>query len=167
MSDPSSSPLRAAANGFADLAAWLSELASAHVVDAASAADDGRLDVTTAMAQAATVPLIGWVALVNEIVDAATVITLPPQRLRERTSDEHLGLEGWKGKKLAVGELVNGFGERLPKAVDVSVEPEKLGADLVFRLRATAIPHDCVGVYRGTARPKGAKRSVPVLLVIP
>jgi hypothetical protein len=167
MSDPSSNPLRAAAQGFTDLAAWLGELASTHLVDAASAADEGRLDMTSAIARAATLPLIGWVALVNEIVDAATVITLPPQRLRERTSDEHVGLEGWKGKSLAVSDLVNGFGDRLPKGVEVSVEPEKLGTDLAFRLRATKIPHECVGVYSGTARPKGAKRSVPVWLVIP
>jgi hypothetical protein len=167
MSDPSLQPLTAAAEGFVALAGWLGELASAHVVEVARAADEGRLDGTAAVARSAALPLIGWVAVVNEVLDAAAVITLPPQRLRERTSDEHIGLKGWEGQKLVARGLVNGFGERLDPRVHVNVESETIGDDLVFRLRATGIPHECVGVYSGTVCPEGAESSVPVWLVIP
>jgi hypothetical protein len=170
MSDPSLQPLRAAATGFVDLAGWLAGLTGAHIVEVATAADEGRLDATTALARSAVLPLIGWVALANEIVDAATVITLPPQQLRERTSDKQLGRREWEGKELVAKDFVNAFGERLPDSVRVTVEPETLGADLAFTVRATGITHDCVGVYSGIAHPKEAARSdnlVPVWLVIP
>jgi len=169
MSDASLQPLTAAAKGFVDLAGWLAGLAGAHIVDVARAADEGRLDATTALARSAALPLIGWVAVANEVLDAATVITLPPQRLRERTSDKQLGRKGWEGKKLVAKDFVNAFGEPLPASVRVSVEPETLGDDLEFRLQATGITHDCVGVYSGVAHPKGArsKTPVPVWLVIP
>ena len=167
MSDPSLQPLTAAAQGFAALAGWLGELAGAHLVDVARAADEGRLDGTAALARSAALPLIGWVALVNELVDAATVITLPPQRLRERISDDHIGLRDWDGQNLVARGLVNGFGEPLDPRVHVSVEAETTGDDLVFRLRATGIPHECVGVYSGTVGPQEAESSVPVWLVIP
>jgi hypothetical protein len=170
MSDATPRPLTAAAGGFVALADWLGGLARSHVTDVARAADDGSLDATTALARSAALALIGWVALANEVLDAATVITLPPLRLRERTSDEHIGREGWEGQTLEATDFVNGFNEPLPDTVHVTVEPETLRADLVFRLRATGITHDCVGVYRGIAQPTGAASSdpsVPVWLVIP
>ena len=165
-SDPPLQPLTAAARGFVGLAGWLGELAGAHVVDVARAADEGRLDGTAALARSAALPLIGWVAFVNEVIDAATVITLPPQRLRERTSDRHIGLEGWEGKRLVARDLVNGFGEPLDPRVDVDVETT-VGDDLGFVLRATRIPHECVGVYSGTVGPEDDDSSVPVWIVIP
>ncbi|MGH9290795.1 MAG: hypothetical protein ACRD0V_21285 [Acidimicrobiales bacterium] len=170
MSDASSRPLTAAAEGFVALAGWLGELARTHIVDVARATDEGRLDATTALARSAALPLIGWVALANEVLDAATVITLPPQQLRESTADKQLGRQGWEGKKLVAEGFVNAFGERLPDSVHVSVEPETLGPDLAFTVRATGITHDCVGVYSGIAHPEGAARSktpVPVWLVVP
>jgi hypothetical protein len=167
MSDSSLQPLTAAARGFVELAGWLGELAGAHLVDVARAVDEGRLDGTAALARSAALPLIGWVALVNEVLDAATVITLPPQRLRERTSDDHIGPQAWEGQNLVARDLVNGFGEPLDPRVHVNVEAETTEDHLVFRLRATGIPHECVGVYSGTVGPQEAESTVPVWLVIP
>jgi hypothetical protein len=167
LSDASPQPLRAATQGFVELASWFTALAGKHAVDVARAIDQDRFDATGALARAAALPLIGWAAFLNEVLDAASVITHPPQRSREATSDDFVVPVDWEGRTLHPHDLVNGFGEPLPAGVDVRVEPETVGGDLVLRLRATKIPHECVGVYRGTVRPDDEQDGLSVWLVVP
>jgi hypothetical protein len=166
--DASPTPLRAATQGFVELAGWFTGLAGKHAVEVARKIDQDRFDATSTFARAAALPLIGWTAFLNEVIDAASVITYPPQHVREETSDDFVGLDQWTATQtLHAHDLVNGFGERLPTCVDVSVESKTVGEDLIFRLRARNIPHACVGVYRGTVRPDEEQDGITVWLVIP
>ena len=162
-------PLTAAARGFVQLGGWLAGLAGHQAVDIAEDIDKDRLDATRAVARAATLPLLGGVGFLNEVLDAATVILRPPQTMRQATSSDYVGHDDWTGgEQLQVSPLTNGFLETLPKGVSVSVEPEALPADRTFRLRATNVPHDCVGVYVGTVGEGAPDHNpVPVWLVIP
>jgi hypothetical protein len=162
-------PLTAAARGFVQLGAWLGGLAGDQVVDVARRIDEDRLDVTTAVARAATLPLLGWVGFLTEVLDAASVILQPPQPVRQATSSDFVGHDDWTGgEQLRVSALTNGFLEALPDQVSVTVEPDALPAGGTFRLRAKNIPHECVGVYVGTVG-EGAPDLDPVdvWLVIP
>jgi hypothetical protein len=167
-SDPPQ-PLTAAARGFVQLGGWLAGLAGEQAVDVARSIDQDSLDATRAVARAATLPLLGWVGFFTEVLDAASVILQPPQTMRQVTSSDFVGHDDWTGgEQLHVSPLANGFLEKLPKGVLVSVEPEALPADRTFRLRATNVPHDCVGVYIGWVGEGATDQNpVPVWLVIP
>lgn len=166
--DSAPQPLTSAARGFVELARWFTGLAGEHAVDVARRIDEDRFDATAAVARAAALPLIGWAAFLNEVLDAASVILHPPQRVRQATSDDFVGLGDWTvGSPLEVPRLVNGFGEALPGCVKVTLEPETVPEDLTFRLRATNIPHECVGVYEGKVGPAGGQNMVTVWLAIP
>jgi hypothetical protein len=165
-------PLTAAARGFVQLGAWLAGLAGEQAVDVARKIDQDSLDVTQAVARAATLPLLGGVGFLNELLDAATVILQPPQTMRQATSGDYLGHGDWRaGEPLQVSPLTNGFLDTLPASVSVSVEPEAVPQDRPFsvRLRATNIPHECVGVYKGDVGPEGEPLGsrITVWLVIP
>lgn len=166
---PQPRPLTAATRGFVQLAGWLTGLAGQQALDAARALDDDRLDVTQAAARAATLPLLGSVGVLNEVLDAASVILHPPQAARTATSEDFTGPAEWVvGEPLDVPAMTNGFGERLPEVVTLTVEPSTVAEDRIVRLRATDIPHRCVGVYQGEIGPAGgAGGKVPVWLVIP
>ena len=162
-------PLTAAARGFVQLGGWLAGLAGEQAVDVARSIDSDSLDVPRAVARAATLPLLGWAGVVTEVLDAASVILQPPQTVRHVTSSALVGHDAWTGgEPLQVSPLTNGFLETLPDGVTVSVEPDVLPADGSFRLRATNIGHECVGVYAGTVG-EGAPGTNPVRvwLVIP
>jgi hypothetical protein len=168
--DLSPQPLTAAARGFVELATWFTGLAGQHAVDVAQRIDEDKFDVTGAIARAAALPLLGWAAFLNEVVDAAGVILHPPQRVRQVTSAEFVSRADWGlPKKLKVWPLRNGFGELLPDGVSVTVDPETVGEDRTFRLKATNIPHEAVGVYQGTVGPRNAPEldRMTVWLVIP
>jgi hypothetical protein len=166
--DSSPTPLRAATQGFAELAGWFTALAGKHAVEVAREIDEDRFDATSALARAATLPVIGLAAFLNEVLDAASVITHPPQVSREATSDDFVGLDQWTATHtLQAHDLLNGFDEPLPGCVKLSVESRTLGEHLIFRLTATNIPHECVGVYRGTVSPVGERDGVAAWLMIP
>jgi hypothetical protein len=166
---PQPRPLTAATRGFVQLAGWLTGLAGQQALDAARALDDDRLDVTQAAARAATLPLLASVGVLSEALDAASVILHPPQQARTATSVDFTGPDDWAvGEQLEVPTLKNGFGERLPAVVTLTVEPSTVAEDRTFRLRATNVPHQCVGAYQGEIGPAGgAGGKVPVWLVIP
>lgn len=168
--DLSPQPLTAAARGFVELATWFTGLAGQHAVDVAQRIDEDKFAVTRAVARAATLPLLGWAAFLNEVVDAAGVILHPPQRVRQATSADFVGRADWGlHKKLKVWPLKNGFGEPLPDGVSVTVDPETVGEDRTFRLKATNIPHEAIGVYQGKVGPQGALEPdrMTVWLIIP
>jgi hypothetical protein len=170
-SDPPQS-LTAAARGFVQLGAWLAGLAGEQAVDVARSIDQDSLDATRAVARAATLPLLGWVGFLSEVLDSASVILQPPQTMRQVTSSDFVGHDDWTGgSQLQVSALTNGFLETLPDNVSVSVEPAMVPQDRPFsvRLRATNIPHECVGVYEGDVGPEGVPPGsrITVWLVIP
>jgi hypothetical protein len=167
---PQPQPLRAATQGFAELARWYTDLVCGQAVDVARAIDEGGFDAeaaTAAMARTATFPLLGWVGLANEVLDAAAVFEHPPRPVRDLTSDVFVGLDTWTGEELKVRPLTNGFDEQLPESVTVRVEPSPLGQDRSFRLVATGVPARCFGVYQGQAAPEDASDAVDVWLVVP
>jgi hypothetical protein len=167
---PQPQPLTAAARGFVQLAAWFTGLAGEQAVDIAKRIDEDKFDATAAVARAAALPLIGWAAFVNEVLDAAGVILHPPQRVRQATSADFVGPGAWVlGQQLTVSPLKNGFGEWLPGCVKVTLQPETVGGDRRFKLRATNIPHECVGVYAGNVGPVGPpdQARITVWLAIP
>jgi len=168
--DSSPQPLTAAARGFVELATWFTGLVGAHSVDVAQSIDKDKLDVTGAVARAATLPLLGWAAFLNEVLDAAGVILHPPQNVRQATSGDFVGPVGWRYQQsLEVSTLTNGFGQLLPDCVKVTLEPDKVREDHTFRLKATNIPPEAVGVYQGKVGPQGALEpdKMTVWLVIP
>jgi hypothetical protein len=141
-----------------------------HAVDVAQSIDEDKFDVTGAVARAATLPLLGWAAFLNEVVDAASVILHPPQKVRQATSAEFVGRADWGlHQPLKVWPLRNGFGELLPDGVKVTLEPDKVREDHTFRLKATNIPHEAVGVYQGKVGPHDVpeENGMTVWLVIP
>jgi hypothetical protein len=71
-------PLAAAARGFVQLGGWLAGLAGEQAVDVARSIESDSLDMTRAVARAATLPLLGWAGFVTEVLDAASVILQPP-----------------------------------------------------------------------------------------
>jgi hypothetical protein len=162
-------PLTAAARGFVQLGRWLGGLAGEQAVDIARRIDEDSLDVTRTVARAATLPLLGWAGFLTEVLDAASVILQPPETMRQATSSDFVGHAAWTvGEQLTVSPLTNGFREKLPRGVSVSVEPEAVPADRTFRLQVTNIPHECVGVYLGTVGERAPDHNrVPVWLVIP
>jgi hypothetical protein len=167
---PQPQPLTAAARGFVQLAEWFIGLAGEQAVDVAKRIDEDRFDASGAVARAAALPLIGWAAFVNEVLDAAGVILHPPQRVRQATSADFVGPGAWVlGQQLTVSPLKNGFDEPLPDCVEVALEPETVSGDRRFKLRATSIPHQCVGVYEGNVGPIGPpdQERISVWLVIP
>lgn len=167
-SDSSPQPLRAAARGFAELADWFTALARRHADEVAQEIDEDRFDATSTFARAAALPLIGWAAFLNEVLDAASVIKYPPQHRREATSDSFDAPDGWTAPQtLPPGELVNGFGEPLPDCVKVRVKSKTVDERSTFTLEATNIPHECVGVYLGTVPAGDEKPGVTAWLVIP
>jgi hypothetical protein len=168
--DQSPEPLTSAARGFVELATWFTGLAGKHAVDVAQRIDEDKFDVTAAVARAATLPLLGWAAFLNEVVDAAGVILHPPQKVRQATSADFVGPAAWGLQQpLKVWPLRNGFGELLPDGVSVTVDPETVGEDRTFRLKATNIPHEAIGVYEGKVGPDDVpeRDGVTVWLVIP
>jgi hypothetical protein len=168
--DPSPQPLTAAARGFVELATWFTGLAGEHAVDVARSIDEDKTDVTAAVARAATLPLLGWAAFLNEVLDAAGVILHPPQKVRQATSAGFVGPADWElDQTLKAWPLRNGFDELLPDCVKVTLEPDKVRNDHKFRLKATNIPPEAVGVYQGKVGPDNVPEAdgMTVWLVIP
>jgi hypothetical protein len=167
--DSSPQPLTAAARGFVELATWFTGLAGTHAVDVAQSIDEDKLDVTGAVARAATLPLLGWAAFLNEVLDAAGVILHPPQKVRQATSGDFVGPAHWVQQPLKVWRLTNGFGQPLPDCVKVTLELDTARGDLTYRLKATNIPPEAVGVYQGKVGPDNVPEAdgMTVWLVIP
>jgi hypothetical protein len=167
--DQSPQPLTAATRGFVELATWFTGLVGAHSVDVAQSIDKDKFDVTGAVARAATLPLLGWAAFLNEVLDAAGVILHPPQKVRQATSGDFVGPAGWVDQSLKVWTLRNGFGEPLPDFVKVTLELDPVREVLTFRLKATNIPPEAVGVYQGKVGPRDEpeENGMTVWLVIP
>jgi hypothetical protein len=168
--DPSPQPLTAAARGFVELATWFTGLAGTHAVDVAQSIDEDKFDVTAAVARAATLPLLGWAGFLNEVLDAAGVILHPPQKVRQATSGDFVGPADWGLQQpLKVWSLTNGFGKTLPDCVKVTLEPDTVREDRTFRLKATNIPPEAVGVYQGKVGPDNVPEpdGMTVWLVIP
>ena len=104
------------------------------------------------------------------MLDAAGVILDPPKKVRQATSPDFVGPESWMpGRTLKLSQLTNGFHEALPNCVTVTLEPSTVRPDRTFRLKATNIPAEAVGVYKGTADLESSPEGdgVAVWLVIP
>lgn len=180
---PEPSALGEAADGFVELAQWFTGLVGDQVRTLTRAIDERELDVDTvvgAAARAATLPWLGLSAFVNELFDAATVLTEPLVRERTITSPAFTDPdpEAGQARALTVAEdepFVNGFGEPL-RTSGLRVDPAVLDAGKTeFRLVAEQVPPECVGVYRGkvqvtpvpeAAEPPGVERVVDVWLVV-
>jgi hypothetical protein len=199
---PPSPPSRLgeAVDGFVGLARWFTGLVGDDVAQLARAVDSGSIDTdttTAALARLSVAPLLGWAALVNEVFDAASVVTSPFHRERTVTSP-FFDVPGGRGYRRALaldGGMTNGFGERLPAPVSLvgsgaagrarglDGAPAPGGALLEvgerqFRLQAADVPASCVGIYSGkvvarvllpdgTRSPVSPATPIDVWMVVP
>lgn len=163
MSEPS--PLGEVAEGYVGLARWFTTLLGEQAVTVGRQIDNGTFDANAAAssyARAASLPLLGWAAAVNELGDAAAIFR-GLQRERDLESDVFEAPQRGQPRVLSLdGLLTNGYGLTLapgeemdarfqiPAAL-VEIVPSTLTVgESNFRLRATALPPDRVGVYSGT-----------------
>lgn len=151
-----------AARGFGQLASWYWGLLTDQ---AGRTAGQG---VVPALARWGALPVVGVAALTAEVVDAASLVASPAKARRERVSDDFLAPLAWEGIGLSIQEpLVNGFAEPLAdEGVTVEITAEPSPENTVIRLRATGIPSDRVGVYRGRLGPS-PDETIAAWLVIP
>jgi hypothetical protein len=167
MAEPS--PARLAVQGFTQLATWYAQLVGDHVAGVARAAADGRLDADAAAAawtRTLALPFIGMTALVNEVVDAASLQAVGVQRHRSIESDVFVAAAPGQVAATPSAPPANGFGERLAN-VDVELVP---GDGVRFKLVARAVPDELVGVFRSTVTitdTGGGRHEQPVWLVVP
>jgi hypothetical protein len=181
--------------GFADLATWYSGLVADEVTRVAQTMADGTFGLDAAAAsltRSAALPLLGMAALANELVDAAALQTVGPERARPITSDEFVAradeptltdrahLPGRDRLTVAAIELdpdrplTNGFGDQLGSPVVVVTLPQDAtsaadATEVTFHLVASAVPPDRIGVFRGSVTvtdAEGAQHGQPVWLVV-
>jgi hypothetical protein len=160
--NPLTRPLEDVARGFGQLASWYWGL----VTDQASHPSTQGLVPT--LARWSALPVVGLAAFTAEVVDAASIVVSPAQARRVRLSDDFLAPPGWDGQGLSLQEpLVNGFDEPLAgDGVTVDLAAESESDQTLIRLRATGLPSDRVGVYRGRLGPS-PDETIAVWLVIP
>lgn len=193
-SDPS--PLGEATEGFVDLARWFTELVGDQATGVARRFDNGSFDLdaaAAALARTAAMPLLGWASLLNEMFDAAGIVSTPLVRHRSVSSTVFQAPCLGVSRELVLdGPLINGFGDELPPpsrrpgrpgreagpaaAGPVAVVPATLGPEEAeFTLEAPQVPPECVGVFGGRVavippNPKdcdASERFVDVWLVVP
>ncbi|MGH9211549.1 MAG: hypothetical protein ACRD2C_12830 [Acidimicrobiales bacterium] len=149
--DPTASALGEAAEGVVELARWFTGLVGNQLVDVARAVDRRTFDAdaaAAALARAATLPLLGWAALANELLDAGAVLSGPLWQDRRITSSTFRAPGVGRRRLRLDGRLTNGFEVPLPE--DVRLEPEVLATDQAeFQLCVPAVPPDRVGVFDG------------------
>jgi hypothetical protein len=178
--NPPTRALADVAQGFGQLASWYWGL----VTDQARRTTGQGL--VPAAARWSALPVVGLAALTAEVVDAASLVARPARARRDRLSDEFLAPAAWHERDLSLHEpLRNGFDEDLAAeglavTVTFGTSPANAAAlgpklpalaapdadHIVIRLRATGIPADRVGVYRGRLGPS-TDDTIPVWLVIP
>jgi hypothetical protein len=148
------SPLGEAVEGFVELAQWFTNLVGQQAVGMARAVGSRTFDADAAaagLARVAVLPLVGWAALVNEVVEAGSILG------GRFYSDRPIGPDTFtapfsevpRALRLAAS-LTNGFGESLPESSGITVDPPTLGVgEREFKLQAVAVPARYVGVYSG------------------
>ena len=177
MSDPS--PLAEAVEGYVELARWWIDQVGDHAEDVGRRVDAGTFDAQAAMASAArcgALSALGGAALVNEFLDATSIISRPPDAVRKVRSGNIpapaapalLAGAPAQPRQLTLKEpLICGFGDSLPVS-RVQIAPKALINEPTFYLEAT-ITVEPAGVYTGQVwvSTAGAEQSVPVWLIVP
>jgi hypothetical protein len=173
MSAPS--PFTVVVDGFVHLVDTWTGMVGDHARGVAQQVDTGTFDAdaaTNAFARCTALSLFGWVALANEMLDAAAVLSNPPATQRTITSGGFETAASSETRSLQLdGPLVSGAGTLLP-ASKVSVEPSPLApGQTTFELVAT-ITNESAGIYTGkvqvTRSDSGAVLEVvDVYLMVP
>lgn len=174
MSDPS--PLAEAVEGYVELARWWIDQMGGHAEDVGRRIDAGTFDASAAMAAAArcgALSVLGGAALVNEFLDATSIISRPPSPARTVTSGAipapavKAGVPNQTRQLTLKEPLVSGFADSIPVS-RVKIVPPQLVGETSFKLEAT-ITGDPAGVYTGAVwvSTAGVEVSVPVWLIVP